>query len=147
MDLSEVENFVLDSDRIMGWLHITEKLIAITIYPFALLGSSFYRIVQALLYAAIGLLFASWCKATLSYAALLRLAIVAVTPCIIVGTVLGLVGVPLPSLVYLLIALLYLFFAVKANSQTMPPQEGIQPEGADESSAGKVRDFKEFQNL
>ena len=147
MDLSEVENFVLDSDRIMGWLHITEKLIAITIYPFALLGSYFYRIVQALLYAAIGLLFASWCKATLSYAALLRLAIVAVTPCIIVGTVLGLVGVPLPSLVYLLIALLYLFFAVKANSQTMPPQEGIQPEGADESSAGKVRDFKEFQNL
>ncbi|MHC4159706.1 MAG: DUF1189 family protein [Planctomycetota bacterium] len=78
VDLSQVENFVLDSDRITGWLQIAKKLLAVTIYPFALLGSYFYRIVQALIYAAIGLLFASLCKARLSYAALLRLAIVAV---------------------------------------------------------------------
>ncbi len=124
-ELSGVENFALDSDRIMSWLHIARKFFAITIYPFALLGSYVYRIVQALIYAAIGLLFASWCKVSLSYAALLRLVIVAVTPCIIVSTVLGLADVHLRYawLIYLLIALGYLFFGVKAVSETATIQE------------------------
>jgi len=117
-DLSEVKNFVLDSERITGWLHTFKKFVVIAMYPFALLGSYVYRIVQALIYAAIGLLFASLCKITLSYSALLRLAITAVTPCIIVSTVLGLAGVYLPMFLYLLAALGYLFFGVKVISQT-----------------------------
>ena len=126
IDLSEVENFVLSSERIMGWLHTAGKFLAIIIYPFALLGSYLYRIVQALIYAAIGLLFALYCKVTLSYAALLRLAVVAVTPCVIAKTVLGIAGVHLPyaPLIYLLAALAYLFFGVHAAAQTTaPPQE------------------------
>jgi len=125
IDLAKVENFVLDSERIMGWLHTASKLIVIAIYPFALLGSYLYRIVQALIYAAVGLLFASWCKVTLSYSALLRLAVVAVTPCVLVKTILGLSGVHLPYawLIYLLIALWYLFFGVKACSETPQTME------------------------
>ena len=123
VDLSNVKNFVLDSDRIMGWLHIAEKFLVIVMYPFALLGSYLYRIVQALIYAAVGLLFASWCKVSLSYAALLRLAIVAVTPCIIVGTVLGLVATSLPWYLYPAAALAYLFFGVWACSQTPPAEQ------------------------
>ena len=128
IDLSEVENFVLNSERIMGWLHTAEKFLAIIIYPFVLLGSYLYRIVQVLIYAAIGLLFASRCKVTLSYAALLRLAVVAVTPCMIVKTILGIVGVHLPyaALIYLLAALAYLFFAVQATDQTTGPQQETQ---------------------
>jgi len=120
IDLSEVKNFALDSERIMGWLNIARKFLVIIIYPFALLGSYLYRIVQALIYAAIGLLFASWCKVTLSYTALLRLAVVAVTPCVIINTILGLAGIHLPyiGLLYLLVALAYLLFGVKASSQT-----------------------------
>jgi len=125
-DLSQVKSFVLNSDRIMRWLHIAEKFIVIAIYPFALMGSYAYRIVQALIYAAIGLLFASLCKVTLPYSALLRLAVVAVTPCIILNTVFGLVGAHLPYawLIYLLITLLaYLFFGVKAVAETTTIQE------------------------
>lgn len=124
-DLSQVKNFALDSDRIMGWLHIARKFLVITIYPFALLGSYVYRIVQALIYAAIGLLFASWCRVSLTYAALIRLAVVAVTPCVLLKTILGLAGVHLPYawLIYLLIALGYLFFGVKAISETTTIQE------------------------
>jgi len=120
-DLSQVKNFVLDSDRITGWLDTAGKFLVIAIYPFALLGSYVYRIVQVLIYAAIGLLFASWCKVMLSYAALLRLAVVAVTPCVLLKTMLGLAGVHLPYawLIYLLIALAYLFFAVKAVSEPL----------------------------
>lgn len=125
-DLSGVKSFVLDSERIMGWLHTAEKLLVIIMYPFALLGSYVYRIIQALIYAVIGLLFASWCKVTLSYEALLRLAVVSVTPCIIINTVLGLAGIHLPyiGLLYLLIALAYLLFGVKAISQTQEEFQG-----------------------
>ncbi len=128
IDLSKVKKFVLDSERIMGWLHTARKFLVIIIYPFALLGSYLYRIVQALIYAAIGLLFALWCKVTLSYATLLRLAVVAVTPCIIVSTVLGLAGVHLPyaGLIYLVAALAYLFFGVHATAQTTGPQQETQ---------------------
>ena len=75
-----------------------------------------YRIVQALIYAAIGLLFASFCKTTLSYAALIRLAVAAVTPCIIVGTILSFTDTSIPAFLYLVAALVYLFFAVKSIS-------------------------------
>ena len=124
-DLSKVENFVVDGNRIMGWLHTARHVIVPIVYPFAFLGSYVYRIVQALIYAAIGLLFASLCKVALPYPTLLRLAVVAVTPCIIVGTVLGLAGVHLPyaGLIYLLIALGYLFFGVKAVSETTTIQK------------------------
>jgi len=122
-DLSQVESFVLDSDRIMRWLRTAAKYLVVIIYPFALLGSYVYRIIQALIYAAIGLLFASWCKVSLSYDALLRLAITAVTPCIIVGTILGLVGVSLPAWLYLAAALGLLFFGVKACSETTQTME------------------------
>jgi hypothetical protein len=115
-DLSNVKAFAVDSERITGWLHIGRKFLAVVIYPFALLGSYVYRIVQVLIYAAIGLLFASFCKTTLSYATLIRLAVVAVTPCIIVGTILGLAETSIPYFLYIVAALVYLFFAVKSIS-------------------------------
>jgi hypothetical protein len=128
-DLSEVEDFVLDSNLIMGWLRTAGKFAVVIIYPFALFGSYAYRIIQALIYAAIGLLFAKWCNTTLSYTALLRLAVVAVTPCIIISTVLGIADVNLPwyaSLFYLVVALGYLFFGVKACSQQPVTQQDMQ---------------------
>ncbi len=115
-DLSNVKAFAVDSERITGWLHIGRKFLAVVLYPFALLSSYVYRIVQVLIYAAIGLLFASFCKTTLSYAALIRLSVVAVTPCIIVGTILGLADTSIPYFLYLVAALVYLFFAVKSIS-------------------------------
>ncbi len=124
-DLSDVENFVLDGYDIMGWLRIFGKFFAIAAYPFALICSYVYRIVQALIYAAIGLLFASVCKVKLPYNALLRLAITAVTPCIIVGTILDIAGIHVPWPLYPAVALGYLFYGVKATSPEPPGQEEI----------------------
>lgn len=124
-DLSNVKAFVVDSERITGWLQIGRKFLAVVIYPFALLGSYLFRIVQALIYAAVGLLFALWCKVTLSYATLLRLAVVAMTPCLLAKTIFGIVDIHLPyaTLISLVITLAYLFFAVKANSEIILIQE------------------------
>ena len=123
VDLSKVKHFVLNSERITGWLHIGRKFLVVVIYPFALLGSYAYRIVQALIYAAIGLLFALSCKTALSYAALIRLAVVAVTPCIIVSTALGIGDASIPVYLYPAAALVYLFFAVRSISGIPNVQE------------------------
>jgi hypothetical protein len=119
-DLSQVEDFVLDSDRMTGWLETVRKLLVAVVYPFALFGSYVYRIIQALIYAVVGLLFAKLCNTSLSYSALLRLAVVAVTPAIIISTVLGAAQVRLPYLwlFYLAVTLGYLFYGVKACSYT-----------------------------
>ncbi|MHC4646247.1 MAG: DUF1189 family protein [Planctomycetota bacterium] len=134
-DLSQVQNFVLDGDRIMGWLRTLKKFLVVLIYPLALVGSYFYRIIQALIYAAVGLLFAYLCKVKLSYAALLRLAVAAVTPCIILNTVLSVADVHLPYgwLFYLAMALAYLLFAVTASRTTpaAPQQAPLRPSETD----------------
>ena len=127
-DLSKVKHFVLNSERVMGWLHIVSKFFVIIISPFALLGSYLIRIVQALIYAAVGLLFALWCKVALSYATLLRLAVVAMTPCLLARTILDIADIHLPyaTLISLVVTLAYLFFAVKANSEIILKQEDAQ---------------------
>lgn len=129
-NLSQIEYFVLNSERVMGWLRTANKFLAIAIYPFALSGSYLFRIVQALIYAAVGLMFAVWCKAALSYATLLRLAVVAMTPCMIAKTIFGMADIHLPfgKLIFLVITLSYLFFAVKANSEVI-----VMPEESEES--------------
>ncbi len=125
VDLSKIDHFVLSSERVMGWLHTANKFFVIIIYPFALLGSYLFRIVQALIYAAVGLLFALWCQVRLSYATLLRLAVVAMTPCLLAKTIFGIADIhpPYATLISLVITLAYLFFAVKANSEIILIQE------------------------
>lgn len=122
----EINEFTVDQARVTGWLNMVRKFAAPVLYPPAVLGSFAYRVIQLLIYAAIGLLFASWCKSTLSYASLLRLAAVAVTPCIITNTVLGAaqVEIPVPGLWYFLISMGYLFFGVKAVAREQGPDEG-----------------------
>lgn len=119
-DLSQIKSFVVDQDKITGWLNAIQKVVLPFLYPFVLLGSFIFRSIQALIYAAIGLLFAALCKIKLSYAALLRLAVVAVTPCIILRTVFEIVSlrIPMAGLLFFLIAMAYLFWGVKTCSIT-----------------------------
>jgi hypothetical protein len=121
-DLSHIDSFSVDSERIMGWLRMIGKLLVPASYPFAVLFSYAYRIIQALIYALIGTLFASICHVKLSYDALLRLAVVAVTPCVIAGTIISLTGAHIPALVYLIAALGYLFYGVRSCGH-MPADE------------------------
>ena len=112
-------------DRITSWLAIVKKYTAPALYLLAVLGSFVARIVQLLLYAAIGILFSSWCKSGRTYAELLRLSVIALTPCIIVRTVLAMaqVSVPVAGLWYFLAAMGYLFFGIKAASSEEDPGE------------------------
>ena len=108
----------MDQARVNGWLVNVKKYTVPVLYAFALPGSYIGRIIQVLIYAAIGLMFAHWCKCERSYAQLLRLAVVAMTPCIIIKTALSVIDIGLPvfGLWYILIALGYLLFGIKASS-------------------------------
>ncbi len=137
-DLTNVQHFVLDQYKITNWLNIGKKLLVPVLYPFVLLGSFIFRIIQSLIYAAIGLLFAAWCKTKLSYPALLRLAVTAVTPCIIVRTVLEYASVKLPlaGLWFFLAAMGFLFYGIKACSQIEEPatiEDELRPGNQDQS--------------
>jgi hypothetical protein len=128
IDLSQIESFTVSGEGIMKLLRITKKYLVIILYPLTLLSSYVYRIIQALIYAAIGLLFASSCKVSLSYGALLRLAVAAMTPCMIIKTVFALAGVAFPciGILYIMITLAYLYFGVYACSQIPPAEQVLQ---------------------
>jgi len=117
-DLSGVESFTLDGSRVLGWLEVAASWLAILCYPVALLFSFIYRIVQVLIYAAIGLLIARSVKVDLDYVALMRLTAVAITPAVVASMVRSVAEVSIPVwwLLAFAIAMGYLVFAIKANA-------------------------------
>ncbi len=111
-----VDRYTLDQQKIYHCLDITKTWAAPVLYPLCTLGSFAYRIVQALLYACIGLLLATLCKGKLPFEALLRLSVVAITPAIIIGTLLDAATIELPQagLCFFLLAIGYLLFGIRA---------------------------------
>jgi hypothetical protein len=126
-DLSKIEDFSLDRDRVNGWVQAFGKYFSVVAYPVALAASFVYRILQMLLYAAIGMLFVKMLKAPLDYPTVLRLASVSITPVILLSTLQMLTGLHIPAywLVCFVIAMGYLFFAVKSNAAPAPPEAPV----------------------
>lgn len=111
-----VDRYTLDQQKIYHWLDIAKTWAAPVLYPLCTLGSYAYRILQVLLYACIGLLLTRLCKGTLPFESLLRLSVVAITPAIIIGTLLDASSIELPmaGLWFFLLAMGYLLFGIRA---------------------------------
>lgn len=128
-DLKGVKSFHLDQNRVRGWLNVARSWMVVVIYPCALLFSFVYRIVQALIYGLCGLIISKIVKVELEYLTLLRLATVAVTPAVMLETLRSVASIQIPlwSLLCFLLAMGYLFFAVKANTvqEAGPPAQPI----------------------
>lgn len=119
-DLSKIKKFEIDEETIVRWAEAARKFLAPFIYVFMLVFSFVSRAVQVLIYAAMGMVFVSILKTELEYLALMRLAVAAVTPCIVVRTVLSLAGVGMPCgtvFLFLFMGLGYLYFGVKACAE------------------------------
>jgi len=123
VDLSQVKSFHMDREearkffeKIGGWVGIVVGLLGI----FAVL----WHLIGILIFGAIGMALSSAFNANLTYAGAMRVAAVALTPAIVLATILTLAGVSFPGewLMYLALELLFLFIGVKANS--MPPTYG-----------------------
>jgi len=100
---------------------------ALALFPFFVIVSFVFRILQLLIYAVIGLLFTKICKTKHSYQTLLRLSVMAITPVIIISTVVEIaaIKIPLQSLLYFIAAMGYLFFGVKivSHKEKVPIKE------------------------
>jgi len=113
---SEVRDFTVDKDKVTAWMNTVKRYLMPVVFVLAILGSFVYRIILVLISAAIGILFAKGTRFERPYLSLVRLTVVAITPGVVISTVLDLVGfhVPWDGLVYMVMALAYLFFGVKA---------------------------------
>jgi hypothetical protein len=88
-------------------------------------------VVQCLLYAAVGMQMARSCPVRLTYGQVLRLAVVAVTPCVLMSMLFMVIGVFIPwsGPLYLGLAMFYLWFGINTTCRKGQPQ----PAGYDAS--------------
>ena len=129
-DLSGIQDLTVDRTTVKRLLDGCRRWLSILAYPAAVLGSYVYRILQVLIYASIGLLFAHLLKAPLEYPALLRLSSVAVTPAIVADTLRGAAGIGSSLTWWFLCFMLsmgYLLFAVRVNSPAEPEAQVTGP--------------------
>lgn len=118
-DLSQIDELTVDQSAIYNIAGAIRQWALIVLYPFIVAISCIYRIFTALFYALIGLLFARALKADLKYTALVSLAIVSMTPAIIINTVYDYMELRIPFwfLITFLISIGFFYFAVKSNSE------------------------------
>lgn len=85
--------------------------------PALVLGAFIYRLLQSLIYAAFGKFFAALSNVQLNYNEVLKISMIAVTPAIVLSTVLGWFHIEFPFewVVYFVISMVYLNFGIAAN--------------------------------
>ncbi len=118
-DLTGIQSFSIDQEGVRRFFGVLKNWLGILVYPFALLGSYAYHILQALLNGLIALVIAGLVKTRLEYSAAVRLGVIAVTPVIVVDTLLGAFGAKPPYWWWLSIPIViwYLFFGVRAAAE------------------------------
>lgn len=132
-DLSQIDDFWLDKGRIQEWLVIIKRIFFVLGWPMCVFFSFCFRAVQNLIYAGLSVLLGRELGANLPFPGYMRLAAVAVSPVILVDTVIDAAGLHIPfiGLALFLGTLLLLFFAVKANAvpKQPAPTAPMQPAG------------------
>ncbi|MFC1523085.1 DUF1189 family protein [Elusimicrobiota bacterium] len=127
-DLSEVKSFYLDRTRVKGWMELARKWTAIVLYVFIVAFMYVYRIIQAVIYAVIGILVSKFVQIELGFDVLMNLSIIAITPPVIINTVVSLAEISIPFWGWLCFAMAigYLIFGIKAlkdSSQATVPSD------------------------
>ena len=118
--LSGVEHFSIDQNRVRRWVQLFLTWFVVFIAPWVIVFTFAFRIVQALVYGAVGMAFANSFRVKLTYSALLRLTCVALTPVVFITTAAEFLPLhyPFPRfwawMFHVALALFYLGFAVKA---------------------------------
>ena len=126
-DLAGVKSFYLDKTKLGGWMETASHWLAIGLFPLLLIAGVIGRLLQMLIYGAINLALGSMMDAQLSFAAAMRLAIISVTPIFWLDMIFDFAHISIPywGFVGILIALLYMAMAVRANSLPKAPLPGF----------------------
>ncbi len=124
-----IDDLVVDQEALHTWVDMAKKIIAPLVYVF-LLGFFFvFHLIQVLLCAAVGILFARMTGFHGSYSSLIRLSVVAISPGLIIKTLLDIADTPLPNggLIYFLVALGFLYFGVKSAAEEPAEHSPLKP--------------------
>jgi hypothetical protein len=119
LDLSRIHNLVIDSNLIFHWLEIFKDYFIFAVYIFALFFAFLYYLVQILMCASIGMIFAKMFNLELPARVLIRLSVIAFTPPLVLQTAHSLLEVDFPygSVITFILAVCYLYFAVGSCSE------------------------------
>jgi hypothetical protein len=116
-DVSDLEGVVIEKESLGRFIEGSIAWTRTLAYPLLVINSWGYRLFQALLFGVLGLIIANTIQVKLPYAALVRLSIIALTPVIVLRTLLGFFSISLPLwwLVAFAITVIYLYQGIKAN--------------------------------
>lgn len=119
LDLSGIDTLVINQSKVYDWIDTFLEYFPFVLYPFSLLFSFLLRLIQAIIYALISAYYSKYLKLILRYYSLISLSIVSMTPAIILDTIYNYIDIAIPFwwAIDFFIALGYLFFAVKSNSE------------------------------
>jgi hypothetical protein len=106
--------------QISSKLDLFVKWSWVFLFPFFLLFSLCYRIVEAALFAIIGEIFSHMWRVPLTYGEIFKITIFAMTPAIILGTVLNWFSISFAHmwLMYFVLSMGYLLFGILANKKS-----------------------------
>ncbi|MEM4658154.1 MAG: DUF1189 domain-containing protein [Candidatus Methanosuratincola sp.] len=116
LDLSDVDSLTIDYDRVIEWGSTAKRWLAVVLYPFAALFYFVWRAIQTMVFAGIGMLFAKHFRARLGYKALVRLSVVAITPPIVLDTLLFYFDatIPLWAIFFFAVSMGYVYYGVRS---------------------------------
>lgn len=128
LSLKDVDSFTLNQDLLNSVMGTVLRYGALLFALFALLGALIFRVLQALLYSALGAGIANLLEVNVPYGALLRLSVMAVMPVIIVTTIADVAGfgIPHPWLLGFGAAMGFLYLGIKSVYGGQPPAAAAQ---------------------
>ncbi|MBL0713292.1 MAG: DUF1189 family protein [Desulfosarcina sp.] len=120
IDLSPIEQMRLTRDDFYQWLQTTLQWAPFVLYPLTIFFTYCLRTVQVLIYGGIGLVVASLLKRTIPFGAAVSVAVMAMTPVILIDTLIMLLKIQLPlwGIGSFVLAFAYLFFGIRAATET-----------------------------
>lgn len=94
----------------------------IFIFIVSVIGAYIFRIMQTLIYGVFGKIFAAIGNTPIRYIQVVQIAMVAITPGIIIRTILDVFGIMLPfeNLLFFILAMLYMIYGIAANKSNPP---------------------------
>ncbi len=123
LDLSQVSEFHLNKAIANEWLQTTRNALAPLSYGLFLLLSYIFVVLALLLTAIVGLVLSNAMHSSLKFSGVLRIAVAAATPSIILITVSTALGQSIPGLAYIGFTLLYLLIGIASCSKPEEEKE------------------------
>jgi hypothetical protein len=120
-DLSKVENFTLNAQKIRDWFGYA-WIVYIIIFIFMLIFFYIYRLIQAFVNGVFGLLISAVLKVNLDFTSLIYISMVAITPVAILASIIWSTDVHIPAKGWLgfILAMGYISFGIMSNKPLAP---------------------------